>query len=368
MKRLTPRFRKWLEHRQRSALRRHRPYLHALATADPSPDPAQFSLQFYFQPDVIGLRAPKNLSFSENYDEVVEFFEAMRQMRLLAATYKAKFLEVDFATIEKVGAAAALCLVSELHRWQCLRGKKLRTVKLEEWKPEVLRLLSEMGFFDVLEVDLPEALQVPQDADQWIRFRSGTNNDGDLAKQIRLELERIREPFPYRQALYEALTEAIANAIEHAYPDDAPVSILQPKVGKRWWAAGAIEPESGRVRVTFYDHGMTIPGSLPRKKFWEKVRGFMTTQWFFKDILNDDGDMIAAAMKYRRSATGETHRGHGMANLQRLAEQSPDSSLRIISRRGYYQWTQKDGDMPQKKDRGISGTLIEWNLFLRHGE
>jgi hypothetical protein len=280
MKKLSPRFRKWLAYRQRRAWRQRsvqwllRSKSVQQATSEAAPFP-----QFYKGVSgALCLRAPANLSFSTNYDEVALFLQALRDLRYYAAVGKLKRVEVDFTTIRYLGPAAALCLVSELDRWRLVRSLTLKPLKLDDWDPQVRRLLLEMGFFDVLEVVPPLEGEALEGVDRWIRFRSGTNNAGDLARQVRIEVEKIRDPFPHKLALFEALTEAIANAVEHAYPDDAPASILNPKLGKRWWLSGSIDHKTSNIRVTFYDQGITIPQALPRKTFWEKVRGLMVSR------------------------------------------------------------------------------------------
>ncbi|MFN4277749.1 MAG: hypothetical protein ACK4FJ_15735 [Ferrovibrio sp.] len=297
------------------------------------------------------------ISFVENHAETAEFLGAMRELARVA-TLKQQRRKVDFDKIKRIAPAAALCVVSEFDRWRLtsMRTGQLRA-QTETWDPHVRRLLCEMGFFEVLGVEPPALEEITKG--HWIKFKSGVSNDGQFAKELRQELEGLIGKFPKTQLLYDAIVEAMANAIDHAYPEDREDFLALSRLGKRWWMSGSVDQE-GRVQVIFFDQGITIPRSLPRSKFWERVRGLMTSlNW-----TTDDGHMIAAAVQVRRSATEQEHRGKGFANILRLLDDSPENKLRIISRRGSY--TYVPGREPEIKEYNVplNGTLIAWDLSL----
>ncbi len=309
------------------------------------------------------IEAPDTLSFAKNYEEVGQFLKVFRDQSTTATWRRGRFL-VDFTTIKTLRPAAALCLVAEFHRWRLLRRRRLQPVRLEHWDPVVRQQLYELGFFEILESNAPPAPQTLVGQIRVIRFKSGISNDGSLPKALRIELERVLEDkLKYPQALYDALIEAMANAVEHAYPDGGSSDILSRAVGRRWWLTGSVDLASQRLRVLFYDQGITIPKSLPRTQVGEKIRGWLREQGL-GEIVNDDGKMIAAAMTYRRSVTREAHRGRGLDDIRRLAERGDSNYLRIISGHGYYEFDSKNGDRSSNRTTALPGTLIEWDLSL----
>lgn len=368
MRRLTARYRRWLEYRsdtemekrQRSNAQKER--LSEKGSAALVTPPGDWR-QIYFDGDGrLTVGTPEVLSFTDNYGETVEFLHKLRELRNKALKLD-RSKRVDFRAIKVMRPAAALCVVSELDRWRkiAVRPLRLTASKLTEWDPNIRRLLDEMGFFEVLGVAVPPPPPSPgSTGSHWIRFKTGTSNDGSLHKQLRLEMQNLVGPFPHSTLLYDALVEAMANAIDHAYPDDDYFHVSPNTLGKRWWLSGSVDQGAGRIQVIFFDQGATIPVSLPRWSLYERARGVLNTLGW----ASDDGHMIAAAMEVRRTSTDLGHRGKGFSNITRLADSNPSNKLRIISRNGSIIY--RPGMPPEIAEQNVplAGTLISWDLSL----
>ncbi len=339
MRRLTRRFKKWLvrrgyyQARKGSVAQRKRPFFLRIPT-------------------------PENLSFTYNRDVTQKFFQNMRT-EIDVAISERRRLMVDPAPIKSINPAAALCLLAEFDRWQRLWGVgRLRPVTLRTWHQPVVRRLSDMGFFELLKTPVPEALRSGgPGANRFIRFVTDVVADTQHSVTFRREVGApLSETSQLSLTLYRSLCEAIANAVEHAYPNP---TTFPDRVGKRWWLMGSVDTDQNRLRVVVLDHGISIPGSLPNSRRWPEISKLI--QIFTGEPT--DGALIEAAMEYGRSRLETPQRGKGLGDIIALSDASPQNRLRIFSRNGYYVRT--NGLSHSGVSRyPINGTLIEWDLAL----
>jgi len=118
-----------------------------------------------------------------------------------------------------------------------------------------------MGFFGLLDLQRFETDYDAQHS-RTIRFKSGVESDGELALRLRQEFDRLQAPVEDTHKLFLALTEAMSNAIFHAYPNaigEIHQVPIDPKVGKRWWLGGTVDTPNQRIKVIFLDQGVGIP-------------------------------------------------------------------------------------------------------------
>ncbi|WP_446830175.1 ATP-binding protein [Candidatus Foliamicus sp.] len=263
---------------------------------------------------------------------------------------------VDFREIRALSPAAALVLAAELDRWSnILYRSRLRVVDVHEWDPNVCSLLNEMGFFDLLEVvghGLPDASN--KGDTQYVKFRSGRKVDGKAIDRLRSkDLEPIAGELPNPVRLYNAVTEAMTNVVQHAYQH-------QNRRAASWWLSASHDADG--VTIMIYDQGSGIPETLPRnygERLKERILG--------KSLLRDHAKMIKEAHELSRTRTDQPHRGHGL-------ERDVRGYFKYIGE-GYYRVTSQKGEyLVERSSDGIEretlthhphplrGTLIEWRV------
>ena len=302
----------------------------------------------------IVLELPSDLSLERNYDEVMNFFADFRSYTI----DKKQLVYVDFRPVRRVSAAASLILAAELDRWHKTSRRTLQIRDAAEWDPDVFRLLNEMGLYDLLSViNKPPPQQSGNQ--KFIKFRSSNLVLGELAVSLREDLVQIfgDDSFARRRLLYEALVEAMSNSRRHAYPEDFPKSLSTP-IGL-WWMSGAYNPNNKTLTVMFYDQGVGIPATIPRKGRWEHLRGWLAE----KGLSDDDASRIKASIELGATQTKEPHRGLGMQrNILRYVEGHPNDRLRILSAKGEYIYHGDGTDEFKNHTRSLGGTLIQWEL------
>ena len=279
----------------------------------------------------------------------------------------------DFKKLRLITPAAALVLAAEYDRAREVTGRRIDVYDLEKWDPLVKSTLLEVGFLALFNIgDMPS--DSASEADQVVlRMRSGRMHDPE---QINDLVSSLRQLFPSgmienaanMMQLYDALTEAVGNVVNHAYPDKG--AYVRPAV-KRWWMTGAVDRKAGFTAAAVYDQGVTIPASLPE---WERYSGvlrrLMTSagQAFGVFAASKDrrwdGKVIEAAVEESVSSTGKPGRGHGLAQIRAFVDACRSGHLRILSRHGEVVFRPNEKPMVRHHNAAIGGTLVEWSVLL----
>jgi hypothetical protein len=161
-----------------------------------------------------------------------------------------------------------------------------------------------------------------------------------------------------RKKLFRAVTEAMINVGQHAYPIENryPTSIRG-----RWWLAGAVDQHADSLMVMFCDLGVSIPHTLPKLYASETIGACLS---LLPGLNPNDGELIRAGMTLGRSQTRETNRGKGLNDLRSFVDQSGSGELHIHSRYGSYCYRALEKEQTENYDTAIGGTFIRWNVPL----
>jgi hypothetical protein len=368
MKRLTERYRKWLNHRSQ----RERRIRGTNSRIGP--------ITVYGGTYLVRLGAseipPSNLCFDENFDETIRFLAALRRRSKLQVRGPSsawpqdrkrgylRFLKnyYDFTKIKRISPSAALVLAAEYDRLRHIHGRAPAAVNLKAWNPTVSALLHEIGFFGLL--DIQPLQPVPSGHSRMILpFRSGSKVD---PKQIGGPESVIEELFAFigkdrvmETQLYAAVIEAMNNVRDHAYPQTYFDGMRHVR---NWWLTGAADRNTRRLTLSLYDQGITIPVSLPatgwREALAEAFSRLSQTEYDPLDP-SQDGRAIGMAMVVSKSSTGLEHRGLGLAKIREVVDGLAGGRLRIISRFG--EFVAESGKTPIVKASklALEGTLVE---------
>jgi len=167
---------------------------------------------------------PENLDFDENYEETAKKFHLVR----VAVKGQKRLRSLSFDRIRKISPSAALVLASEVDRWNMRVGGKLKAA-VAGWHDDVRRLLHQMGYFTLLELESPPILTAEKNTIflQFKRGIAGERGGAELARELRVEIERIVGEKIKKHLLFEGLSEAITNVAQHAYPPEEKC--------RTWW-------------------------------------------------------------------------------------------------------------------------------------
>lgn len=335
---------------------------------------------------------PENFCLIENYDTVAECLgelrhrfttsaKAITKARTEGGRRKTKLRRyqrfdsyTDFASIKRITPAAALVLASEYDRILSLYNipEWLTAINIEKWNEDVLTTLRDVGFLSLLNVEDPRELAV-RGGKYIVPFLSGAKVYGaQIDKLIRTmaELAGARgiedsERLLQMTRVYDGLGEAIQNVEDHAYPAGA---FKDDRVLKKWWITGSVEPSKKRFTVVIYDHGVSIPVSLPLwRRFGEFRTAFAKTFGIDYDSKSPDhdGETISQAVQLGWTSTGKAWHGKGLPMIRDIVDNCASGTLRIFSRCGQYSYESASSKASYSSRKlPISGTLVEWDLFL----
>lgn len=300
------------------------------------------------------VKLPENLNFRDNFEETASHYTVLRK----AIENNVRIAGVDFSGIKTMTTAAALVLASIVDQWRERVGGKL-TADLPTWSQDITKLLSQMGYFELLNLQAPQ-IDNSQSCKNYIKFlkgKVGESNSGAKAKALRESIEEIAGQEINSPPLYQGLTEAITNVCHHAY-----IGIADER-RKYWWLTGSFDSNTRELQVTFYDKGIGIPKTLPAHDLFETIKELFG-QW-------KDSRKICAAMELGRTSTGLEERGKGLQDLIEFAKAYNMGKLRVCSLKGSYEETyQKDNaDNPVNTEMidhkfSIGGTLLQWTVTL----
>ncbi|OUD10008.1 hypothetical protein BVC71_00350 [Marivivens niveibacter] len=276
----------------------------------------------------------------------------------------------DFSGIKELSTAVALILTAEYDRLGTLVNDVPPTVELDKWPKHLFRQLFEIGFFEILKLS----------EDVADRYRtSGSKKTmriiaGSTSEEIEVVSSRIKELYQFIEpehglgqelsvALNNALSEAMINVVKHAYPADHKFTY---RPINKWWVTASADVDKRELTVVFYDQGVTIPITFPRRKISDRTRDFinklLTSRGKFD--FENDGTYLAGAMQKGSTQTDEEHRGLGLAEMKELIDICGHGSLRVFSRGGEYRYDAGSQIVSRSRRLSIGGTLFEWTLRI----
>lgn len=371
MKKLTPRFRKWLihrgrgariaraavsEHRSPAAWARRRSEFDKVRQLLPA---AKFSYGGY--DGHAAFAPPADFSFVTNYEETLAFILDFRKYFFNRQKVKSpdgimRWFLADFAQIRQLDAGAGLVLAAEIDRYTKSR-RTPPTVLDETWYEDTQRFFADAGLFELLKIDprgiVTKAPEHPRR--KTLPLRAGMVKNGVIAREIRDQIEELSgRKFSQRPMAYTAIAEALAN-IGHAYPSWFRSWPWKPS--RRWWSLGFWDPDKNTVGLQLYDQGAGIPATLPRQDYWPRLLRSLEPE-------RKASGLIRAGLEFGRTSTNVPGRGKGMAEMADWIEYSGSGFLRILSGGGEVTYRPGGSVIRRDFDAPFCGTLIEWEIAL----
>lgn len=298
------------------------------------------------------LTVPPELCLDTQYAATAAFFLKIRQsVRSTTVTIRLRFEDCL-----RVKPTALLLLLAEVHRARLLRGANVLTGTYPK-DPALLRRMCAMGFFHLIGIKSP--IEAPRTFPmEYIRFRSGTILVEKSARALRESLlgDAIQMETKARKKLQRGVSEAMLNALQHAYPQKL---VPQMSIRNRWWLCGHYHRPTKKLSIMFCDLGVGIPKTLPRRYPWERIRGALS---LLPGMSPDDGAMIFAGMSLGRTRTKQENRGKGLNDLRHFIDQAGAGDIQIFSSKGFYQYTGEGKESYESRDTPIAGTLIRWTV------
>lgn len=298
--------------------------------------------------------APKLMDLGPNREECLLFVNTLRDM---LGTYKVN-VRISFDETTQISSEALIYILGQIYRLQSKYGRHRLTGSYPRNR-RIEHLLNESGFLNLLRVKRRPVAGKKTGRTRFLTYKTGNRLAVAEIAEIRQELfgADFAMPTEIKREVYRALSEAMANVGEHAYFSKQSIS---SELHGRWWMGASMSLDKNIFTLTFYDVGVGIPKTIPRKYNKELIRQILSVLPGFDP---DDGAIIKAAVEIGRTRTNKEHRGKGLMDLHRIIDRSGAGVLRIMSRNGWYRY-ESSKDRSGATNGFLEGTLISWELPL----
>ncbi|WP_417415854.1 hypothetical protein [Hoeflea sp.] len=275
----------------------------------------------------------------------------------------------DFAKIEFISTAVALAFTAEYDIAKTHAATPPPTINLNDWHPEVLLTLAQMGFFETLGI-IPETAKIVDLSKEKRVLKIVKGTSGDQLQNIAKAISELVEFWDegeldrkMRINLNTAIGEAMINVAKWAY--DEPRGLYDDRL-RCFWITGSVDKRTNELVVVIFDRGVGIPETYQRKKLHQNLlkqlsAALKPTEGF--EFVND-ATYIKNALKYGNSRSDQPERGKGLPQMQEIIEKTKSGSLTIASRGGLYRYDTISGVTEKVAKRSVNGTLIEWRISL----
>lgn len=321
--------------------------------------------------DVTTLCAPAIMSFSRNGDEGIAFLRKLRatadgsrKIRVRGRWVRPR-VHVDLTKVADISIPVAVVLAAEFERWSILHQVQLKPARVKHWHRRVYGILGELGLFDLLNIQGHSSARSP-DKIVLLRLKSGRKAEGQKIARLQEELHDLGVLFDRKKYIFDGLSEAVSNCIDHAYSVDEPGMPL--RVSGRWWATSCYDPDTDSLRFFVYDQGVGIPRTLTDKEEWKplldrmlQVLGAATDAL---GLTKGDAEIVRAAFEVGRTRTAQAERGKGLDQMAGVVRNVGSGYMRVISGRGDVSTDGKGSYETRLLPDQVGGTLIEWSLPL----
>lgn len=213
----------------------------------------------------------------------------------------------------------------------------------------VHQLLQHIGFLKKL--GLPEKMtEIDSDIVRHWHYISGTTTD-DVSHFDKI-FKCVAVPEEFSDGLYDSMSEAVTNTIQHAYDDDEI---------KEWRMFA--QKKDGKLDIAICDLGVGIPKSLKQKP---EIKKWLTSP-IQSARKNRDSYLLEVAIQSTRSKTKLSHRGKGLRDMLTYAKSVKVGGFRILSGKGAFDYSSSKKLKINKQFKSqINGTLIEWQIPLEN--
>lgn len=299
----------------------------------------------------IDVPVPSAIDLHTNREATCDFIQSVREQ-----VRAGRRLRLIFDSCETIRLSALVLLLAQIHKIHLQYGANHLTGTYPK-SSRLERLLSESGFYGLLHVKSRRNPPPASKLTRYVKFKSEQKPNSEEIKKLRLELlgEDLKMPKSIAARVFRGVSEAMTNVNHHAYKTKHVQ--FQEQYG-RWWLVASLSARTKLFTLAFYDAGVGISKTLPRKYPIELIRGILS---LLPGVQPDDGQMIRAAMELGRSQTNLSNRGKGLLDLTKLIDIVGQGEMRIYSRNGAYSYSSL-GEKAQNNNGFVEGTLIEWQL------
>lgn len=311
-------------------------------------------LKMIQEPIIITL--PSILSLSNEYR--TEFLDTMKKINtyLPSKNYKCS---IDHSYIERIDPEALIVLAADIKR--CVRKNKILRFnpKYAPKNEQVMRMLNSIGYWEHFNISKKDLYTDKKR--RYLKIIHDIQADNMHVVELReffdKKLDFLDDNDDAEQMFDDAISEAIANSVEHAYIKKQDRIIID----NAWWLSGSYDTTNNELFFMCYDQGIGVKEALSHHDN-RKVKKWVSK---FGLLIKSDSDVIETLVKEDLPKYKDTDRGHGFKHFIKFIENYSQGSLNIYSKKGVCKFIKEDNSILTHKHEfkdSLDGTLIVWKI------
>jgi len=284
---------------------------------------------------------------------------------------------IDHRKMKNISQEALLLLTSEIERsikylkeqkkHPGLKGNKKFMPKDENIK----ELLNKIGYWKYFNIKSKKNKTCHNER-YYLQIRSDIKANPVYVGELIEFFEKIvffEENF--KDKFNDALFEAVANVVEHAYIEKQNIFVIKGK----WWLTASLDSSKNIVSFTIFDQGIGIFKSLNSPKRKKPVPNNIIN--ILNMIKNGDFDKILKQKEYPKitllkkliyeteklSRHNKAGRGNGFKSFKRFIDEVENGEMLILTDNIWYKVI---SDNSKILDNPINGTLISWEIKVNN--
>jgi len=292
---------------------------------------------------------PAILDLEENRAVFIRLLDQIQNILLKNMSFV-----IDHRQMKKITKSALLLLTSEIERCTKIMGIKLRAKsKFVPVDFHVKSLLDKIGYWDYFNLNFGSSkLRNDNDNELHLKIVGDTQVSGEkIGCLIEFFENSICFDFQTKEKFSDALMEAAANTVEHAYSENNKIGHI-----KKWWLTASLNTTINEISFIFYDQGLGILNTLETSqkniKFKRLVAG-----WISEGL--SKGGLLRKLVTTNLSSYKDERRGNGLISFKTFIDQVQGGELTIHTDDVSYSAIE---DKITNHTTSIRGTLIIWNI------
>lgn len=300
---------------------------------------------------------PEVLSLNQEYRK--EFLNAIKKIRVYLQSKEHK-CSIDHSKITRIDPEALLVLSAEIKR--SVGKSHLRYMSYnKDYAPkdeQVIRMLNSIGYWEHFNIKRNDISDIKR---RYLKILHDIKADNmhvvELREFFEQKLNFLTEET--EDTFDDAISEAIANSVEHAYIKKQKTKTIK----KAWWLSGSYCIETKELFFGCYDQGIGVKDALGHHDN-RKIQKWVDK---LKVMAKSDSDVIETLVKEELPKYKEKDRGHGFKHFIKFINNYSHGSLNIYSKYGECKFIKEDDSTITRKcdyDDTLDGTLIVWKIKL----
>jgi anti-sigma regulatory factor (Ser/Thr protein kinase) len=291
---------------------------------------------------------PQHLDLDTNRNKLILLLNKIRSV-----ISSGKRFTIDHRMMEAISKEALLMLTSEIERCTKLKNLRLRARKKYFPKNNDIRcLLNKIGYWEYFSLKKAGLSLGNNTKELYLKIIGDTLVSAEkIGSLMQFFQQHIAFDPQTKDKFSDAMLEAAANTVEHAYSTEQDVETIS-----KWWLTATLNTSTDEISFIFYDQGLGIIKTLESGRKNYKLRR-LAIGWLAAG--ESKGGILKKLITTNLSSYKDSRRGNGLISFKTFIDNVQEGELTIYTDDVSYSAI---SDNIKTYDKSIKGTLISWQI------